>query len=110
MSEVEITVFIMMALPVDVVFFHMGERRHPQARFQQGSNDALLPHRLAGLRRKGRFLGEQGLTCERVGHCPSATGVSPHDIRTEIGAHMRTDMGSWRPAGHPCAQASWGAG
>jgi hypothetical protein len=55
-------------LPVDLRRGEARQLRDPQAGIQEGLDDELLPHRLAGLRQAGRFLGPQGLALELVGH------------------------------------------
>jgi hypothetical protein len=80
-------------------FFQMGELRHLQTRIQQGSDDALLPHCLAGLRQASRFLGPPGLALELVRHRTSATGAHPHDIRTEPGSACAQAWATGAPLG-----------
>jgi len=69
-------------LPVNLPRAEAGQLRDPQPRIEERPDDALLPHCLASLRQAGRFLRQQGLALELVGHRPSAAGAPPPHVCT----------------------------
>jgi hypothetical protein len=94
------------ALLVDLRRGETSQVRDLYAGIQQGPDDELLPHLLAGRGHAGRFLGQLRLAFELVWHSTSETGANRHHFPTETRSTCdQVWAAGFRPGTHALTRA-----